>query len=413
MFSTVLTRPRHATGTCHACAREGTIRDHLIPCDQCQRAAHAHCWNSDILPGSFPWKLGFVCSTCILLGMRSLRRDERITPATASAALASAVSASVAASSRCFSQGTWRVYGFHVARAQQLERDMDARLLPLTAATAHALFGAMQRRGASWSEFRGVRSACRAWHGTAGLPDPFLPSAMHRLWKGHKRTAPKARTPKVGFTLAQLMTLLQFCSTSLQPRLGRRDCAFIVLMFFGIQRCSECLLRADGTMGLRRRHVRFHHTLRRVSYFVQRMKNDAFAKGRWKFLPTRTASGVAIFDTLWAYATVLDADRDLTPESNEPFFQTTSPGGGSYSGRPVSSYAGRIRGLCARAFNMAHEQTAVFGTHSLRRGGCIHAERCGVPLELLMRFVGWRSIDALREYTGLTELDMVGMVSLA
>jgi hypothetical protein len=253
-----------------------------------------------------------------------------------------------------------------------------------------AYFTHLKQRYPTWRAMRNARSAIRAWHMTAHLPDPFLRLEFQAWWLGLARTVSHRATRKEPLPIEHLKNMLAWCASHGSAAHGDRDIGWLILGFVGVRRHSEVFCDEKKKMGERYCDVTFFHQTRTVRIYIQRMKNDRFGKGHYMWLCTKTSSGIEVFDLLLRLYNRLG----LPPDSTAPFIQSAP--GGVFGGKPFQ-YQSRLKTLLRR-IGVGGAELASYSAHSLRRGGVTRAYRMGAHYDLINVHGSWLTGPSMTGY---------------
>lgn len=342
---------------------------------------------------AYAWNRGFICEVCRLT---RLDRVIELRPDLAETGWARdrrrrLMRAANVIRSRAWSDGSWGAMAYHLQRVIAFERDSGIPVLPMGTEGMMLYFTHLSQTTPTWRAIRSARTAIRAWHIVAGLPDPFLHPDRAAFLVGLKRTVTLASRKKLPMTIEHVLTMLVglFSDRRCSRRLALRDAAWLIIGFFGFRRHSEVIFsdRPGQEMGLRRRDVTFFPATRRVRLWIRRMKNDPYGKGHAVWLCDTTTSGVPIYDLLFEYA----GELHLPPDSPAPFLQGKGKGG-LFLGRKLCHYRSRLKLLMRRYLpHFSEAQLRDYSAHSLRRGGVTHAYRMLGPsyLDLINVHGSW------------------------
>jgi hypothetical protein len=399
--------PDAAKGTCqdHRCGQEGTDAHPLLPCDACGDGMHRDC--AGFSKHAHAFNRGFVCPLCRVTRL-DVRREMR--PDLPNQGLShwevdkriALMRAANIIQSKAWSDPSWSTMSYHLRKVIDFERDTGIAVLPMDTERMMAYFAHLITISPTWRAVRAARTAIRAWHIVAKLPDPFIghPERTQFL-TGLKRVVTLYSKKKLGLSIEQFLQL--FWGAFSNPRssftIRLRDAVWLILGFFGFRRHSEVVLGGGpgNEKGLRMKDVTFfpdHVAGRCVRLWIRRMKNDTFGKGHFVWLCDRTASGVPIYDIFWAYALAIGYLQD----SDLPFVQGTC-GKGRFDGRQLYQYRGRLKVLMQRHLPFLTDvDLRDYSAHSLRRGGCSHAFHKDVHWDLVNVHGSWLGGTAITGY---------------
>jgi hypothetical protein len=411
--------PEVASGVCQlaGCGKEGTERRPLLPCDACGMGVHRDC--AGFSRKAYGWNRGYLCDVCRvtrldrhtdlrtdLQGVSRWDRDRR----------RSLMRAANVIRSRSWADSTWGATCYHLQRVMQFERDSGIAVVPLSTESMMIYFTWLIETTPTWRAVRQARTAIRAWHIVAKLPDPFIddPERLEYL-QGLKRTVTLFTRKKLAMPLRFVTTMLTklFEDPLCTHELALRDASWLILGFFGFRRHSEVVYRPGADepggqtgvgMGLRMKDVEFFPEERRIRVFIRRMKNDPHGRGHHIWLCDSTASGVPIYSILRRYADTLG----LAPDSEEAFLRGRRTAGGSWGPR-LTNYRSRLKTIMRRYLDLTEEELADYSAHSLRRGGVTHAYRQDVHWDLLNVHGSWLGGSAIVGYRWPSDEQLVSV----
>lgn len=396
--------PEAASGVCQisGCGTEGTVRRPLLPCDACGLGVHRDC--AGMSGKAYSWNRGFVCEVCRVTRLDKtweMRTDLHVYSRWDRDARRKLMRAASAIRARAWADGSWGSMAYHLQRVIEFEHESGIAVLPLTDEGMEAYFTWLIERSPTWRSVRSARTAIRAWHIVARLPDPFLADVGRDMFlTGLKRTVTLWAKKKLAFPVEWVAAMIAggFQCPKTPHHLALRDAAFLILGFFGFRRHSEVVLKLTGAahadMGLRMCDVVFFPAERIVRLYIRRMKNDPYGKGHFVWLCDTTASGVPIYDLLAEYA----ASTGLPSDSTLAFIQGARYGG-RFNGSQLYQYRVRLKQLMAWYLPfLTAEQRGDYSAHSLRRGGVTHAYRQDVHWDLLNVHGSWLGGTAIVGY---------------
>jgi hypothetical protein len=401
--------------------------ERLLTCDVCGFGDHRTCLGVD--KKAYAWgrgHIGTVCRVSELDETLSMRTDF-VAGTTAGQRLNSSARASTPTPSqlspaqiknrsrlmdvsnvirsRSFASSTWAAYGYWLEKVMKAEVALGQPLLPMGINEMHLFFTYLTEDIATWRAVRSARSAIRAWHIVAGIPEPFtLPEAKMYL-TGLQRTVTLAARKKLPMKLEWVLKMLEYLWTSgrYTRQVALRDTMWLLVGFFGVRRHSEIVRppgaeRVGESKGLRRKDVILHGDAKRIELYIQRMKNDPMGKGHSVWLNGTTKSGVDIYGLFTAYCACID----LPADSDQPFLAATR--GSAWARQPngnlkgMVEYRSRLKDLLRHAIGLDDNAIKDYSAHSLRRGGVTHAYRQGVFFDHLNVHGSWLSGPAITGY---------------
>lgn len=237
-------------------------------------------------------------------------------------------------------------------------------------------------------------AALSRWHRLQRFSDPTKDPMVIEVMKGIKKTwnaPPKRAAPLSMQDLTALDAAMRDHLQQLETSGHRSEALGTLrdqaLIFLGFSRA----FRADELVNLRIEHLKFvvDEEGERLECFLPRSKTDRNAKGN-----TYSCRSQSHFCPVKAMRAWLDA----LGETEGPVFRKVSKQGlaGAQPLRPTSLIQ-ILRKQLIRA-GYPEEVARTYSSHSLRRGFATWSAQHLVPAHVLMKHVGWKSVESASSY---------------
>jgi hypothetical protein len=254
--------------------------------------------------------------------------------------------------------------------------------------------------GRPWQAVLGARSAITAFHNARGwISPPWEAPQLVLFWRGLKKRCNNRPVGKQPLPRLLVKRLIDFWEVRGTPAALRN--AFICICgFFGLRRISE-------TLALKCQDVRDLGEGNGFTLFIERMKNDPFARGMEVPLPEISRDGIRIgvifrkFLRIFApHAAPCQAPLALATRGVQGF--TNHPISKECFNKSLRTDLARVLQVLAQnpvegAPRFAQD-VSVYASHSLKKGGATAAAAAGMPQDCLNDLAGWNSPDSWLTY---------------
>lgn len=267
--------------------------------------------------------------------------------------------------------------------------------------------------------FNNYVASLNAWAVDRGLPTPASHPELASKLKGIRRSIGEKGGNVVRRKLPLTLPLLKLMLADLDTRGDaaprhsterfrcRRDAVALVLGFHGMLRKLELAAATLGDLSFRISHWEL---------VLPWSKVDQTRRGCTQWFALRTRSGLDLNTRLRRYTSALRAagfgarDALLPNIAHEKVLRSHMPGHGVAIAALVKEGITRVASLAAGAGVLLRLEPGDYSLHSLRRGGCNHAVRCGHSREAIMVFGRWASdaVDAYRVWDDVERIRFVG-----
>ena len=348
--------------------------------------------------------VGFVCSECTALDI-DVEDEDLFQEYVAEGWFSALIVQFRLIADAAYAPKTMQGYAYHLRRFLQWGHLTGVRVLPASYLILCLYLSYLVKTGLAYSSITQASKAISLWHGCARLSDPTADSYF-KLWlKGVQRICSRKSVPKVGYQMTHILSLMSFFEGFLshgsfgQRARALRDRARVLIGFFGWRRNAEC-------MKFRICDLVFHDDNDWVAFWVCGTKNDPF-DGTFIYLSNLTACGIPIVTHLRQYYDLLVSSLRISdPRScTQPFLQSFTS---SFTGNQWSSFPQRLQILNKSALFFSVDEAKLYGSHSLRRGGCTHAWQQGIVDRVIQAHGLWSSF-AYKLYQEVNRKQLLGV----
>jgi len=285
----------------------------------------------------------------------------------------------------CWAPSTWKTYEAWLRLVHRLKGKWKRQLLPMSA-SVQAAFHIFAEQEDILVRDHGNEICYTSVALASGHSKPSIQQRSRALlYRFTARYASVGKTEAPDFVSRCLLFAL--APATWGRNIDLRDAACVVLGFFAMRRISECVVNKEDSMGLRRKDLQFIGD-NSVRLWIRRAKNDKFG-GMKGGIPDGPRSRPVFI--LKEYAKRLQNSNN----SDEPFIQATR--GAAWSGKPMQ-FRPRLKYLLQSKLGYSQKRMGSFSSHSLRRGGCDYAQRCGASVDELKAMCCWKSGDTVLLY---------------